>query len=364
MSESIDQAVRKFRKDNAATVARTRAGIESVRRTAIANYSLNLARRKALYERVAKNLERNVEEIQWKHRQIREKLGEEAVRREVHMRVTRSLEALDTFVRVQKTSVTGDVMITAIRDPAISGSAADRQRRGSVVELMQSVQKQLVQQTEFINIAAHELRTPIMPILLNAEMLEDGLGKDSEEIQSIKRNALRLQRLAENILNVARIDTNSLVLRKEPLDLNALLTQIVTEKRWTSGPVRIRPQLSPRNPIVEADGSRVEQVLSNLLDNALKFTDEGMIEVSSEVRGTLAFVTVKDEGTGIEPDILPLLFTKFSAKSEGGTGLGLFICKGIIEALGGTITGANNPDGRGATFEFTLPLAVQNGKEA
>jgi two-component system, OmpR family, sensor histidine kinase VicK len=114
--------------------------------------------------------------------------------------------------------------------------------------------------------------------------------------------------------------------------------------------------------LVDADEDRITQVIDNLLSNALKFTNEGTISVSVESKYGQAVVSIKDNGQGIDPDILPRLFTKFASKSEvgGGTGLGLFISKSIIEAHGGKIWAENNKDTVGATFSFSLPLANNN----
>ena len=108
---------------------------------------------------------------------------------------------------------------------------------------------------------------------------------------------------------------------------------------------------------IEADKERIIQVISNLLNNAIKFTEEGIIFVSTKVkenRKKEVFVTIKDTGQGIHPDILPRLFSKFASKSFQGTGLGLFISKSIVEAHGGKIWAENNSDGKGATFTFSL----------
>jgi two-component system, OmpR family, sensor histidine kinase VicK len=121
------------------------------------------------------------------------------------------------------------------------------------------------------------------------------------------------------------------------------------------------------NIIVDADRGRITQVVSNLLDNAIKFTEEGTIMVSTEVKNggnnnnnnNIAVVSVKDTGSGIDPEIMARLFTKFSSKSWKGTGLGLFISKSIIEAHGGKIWAENNIDGKGATFSFSLPSIIQ-----
>jgi signal transduction histidine kinase len=101
---------------------------------------------------------------------------------------------------------------------------------------------------------------------------------------------------------------------------------------------------------------RITQVISNLINNSLKFTKSGKISVTSEKKDGDAIVSVKDTGTGIEPEIMPKLFSKFASKSYQGTGLGLFICKSIIEAHGGRIWAENNSDGKGARFAFSLPI--------
>jgi signal transduction histidine kinase len=117
---------------------------------------------------------------------------------------------------------------------------------------------------------------------------------------------------------------------------------------------------------VEADKGRIIQVIDNLISNALKFTNEGTIYVLVESKDGQAVVSVKDNGQGIDPDILPKLFTKFASKSEigGGTGLGLFISKSIIESHGGKIWAENNKDTKGATFSFSLPLAINNERNS
>ncbi|MGB7954824.1 MAG: ATP-binding protein [Candidatus Nitrosopolaris sp.] len=109
---------------------------------------------------------------------------------------------------------------------------------------------------------------------------------------------------------------------------------------------------------IQADKGRINQVISNLLSNAIKFTKEGSITLAVEKKDNNQEIlfSIQDTGTGIHPEILSRLFTKFASKSEIGTGLGLFISKSIIEAHGDKIWGENNPDGRGATFSFSLAL--------
>jgi signal transduction histidine kinase len=233
-------------------------------------------------------------------------------------------------------------------------------------------------QKEFINIAAHELRTPIQPILGLSQVIRSKI-KDTEQrelLDNIIRNAKRLQRLAEDILDITRIESQSLKLNKERFNLNDLILNVVQEYRnqvekdndeYNKNNITLLYESkNDINFFVEADRYRLTQVISNLLNNAIKFTKEGgggrtvsvRLENKKEKNNQQeVLVSVKDSGTGIHSDILPRLFSKFATKSEKGTGLGLFISKNIIEAHGGSIGAENNPDGKGATFYFSLPLS-------
>ena len=226
-------------------------------------------------------------------------------------------------------------------------------------------------QREFINVAAHELRTPIQPILGMAELIESTLQKKKdasikpEEIEMIARNARRLQKLSEEILEIARIESNSLTLHKSLFNLKDVLILLVQDCRqqiqMDGREVKvIYQQLDYDDVKVYADKERIMQVLGNLLSNALKFTKQGTItiyaEQSNNDKNQLLTVKVTDTGLGIDPALLLRLFTKFATKSDKGTGLGLYISKSIVEAHGGKIWAENNTDGRGATFTFTLPI--------
>lgn len=234
-------------------------------------------------------------------------------------------------------------------------------------------------QQEFINIAAHELRTPLQPIVgaidlirlqqpatmqpqldEAGEMIAEAAGEYSEEIEIIFRNVKRLQRLSEDILDVTRIESGSFRLNRERFDLNEKVRNIVAEMQdaiplTKKEKIEIKAEMNSESLMVSADKPRIFEVTSNLVSNAIKFTEQGTITVRAEMRDSTASITVRDTGSGIDPEILPRLFTKFASKSEHGTGLGLFISKKIIEAHGGRIYGENNPDGKGATFAFTLP---------
>ena len=230
---------------------------------------------------------------------------------------------------------------------------------------------------EFINVAAHELRTPIQPILGLCEILRSKIRKGStsnprsEEEQLldiIVKNAKRLRGLAQEILDVTRIESKGFDLNLETFDLVSLLSNIVTDTREQISKlereINITFELEGKLTngteviIVNADKDKITQVVSNLLGNAVKFTKVGTIsvKVSSDKESGEAIICIKDTGQGIDPGIVPHLFTKFSSKSFEGIGLGLFIAKNIVEAHGGRIWAENNSDGKGAVFFFTLKI--------
>ena len=181
----------------------------------------------------------------------------------------------------------------------------------------------------------------------------------------IHRNANRLQRLTEDILDVTKIESQSLKLNKEKFDLNEIVSNTIADYKneLKEGNSNIKLELVFKGDegtvLVEADKARLSQVIANILGNAIKFSKEGCISIAQEVIGSSQIlVSIKDTGVGLDPEIMPRLFTKFATKSEkGGTGLGLFISKGIIEAHGGRIWAENNTQGKGATFHFILPIS-------
>jgi signal transduction histidine kinase len=225
-------------------------------------------------------------------------------------------------------------------------------------------------QKEFINIASHEMKTPTQAILGFSNLLETHPEKKTEINQGIKRNATRLQRLTNDILDVTRIESRTLNLNMERFDLNGMISHVIEDFRSQANNVHIQLTYTPgitnetdednNSIIVEADKSRLTQVISNLLSNAIKFTEnEGSISVSLAKDDSHVIVSVKDTGRGIDPEIMPRLFTKFATKSQtSGTGLGLYISKSIIESHGGIIWAENYIDGskNGSIFTFRLPL--------
>ncbi|MGC2572067.1 MAG: ATP-binding protein [Candidatus Nitrosopolaris sp.] len=219
---------------------------------------------------------------------------------------------------------------------------------------------------EFINVASHELRTPIQPILTLSAVLRPKIQdvRQQELLDIIIRNAKRLMHLTESILDVTKIENQSLILKKERFDLNDIVINVMNDITLGSEFINnknIRLSYMPQHILLEADRVRIIQVISNMLANAVKFTKEGTITITSEIKDSAALVSVKDTGQGIHAEILPQLFTKFGAKApphgvQKGTGLGLFISKNIIEAHGGKIWAENNTNGNGATFTFSVPL--------
>ncbi len=241
-------------------------------------------------------------------------------------------------------------------------------------------------QREFINIAAHELRTPVQPILGAAELMEFEFQNDSEKVEVSKedveiiiRNASRLGRLSSDILELARIESTGLNLHKSRFNIREIISKALIDAKGqiqaennnedsSSRSSNVNLHYEPRDIAVYADKDRISQVVYNLLSNAIKFTkrDSGgdiYLTTEKDNNNNSLIVTVKDTGSGIDPEIMPRLFTKFATKSDRGTGLGLFLSKNIVEAHGGKIWAENNNSsyGNGATFTFVLPLTEESG---
>ena len=223
------------------------------------------------------------------------------------------------------------------------------------------------------------MRAPIQPILGLAELLRrkksggavvdsnsSSASKDVEHLDIIIRNAKRLLRLEQNMLDMTKIEDKSLKLDKEKIDLIENIQHVINDFRNESSKEMFQlafTQPSQKEPIfVNADKVRISEVISNLLGNAIKFTTKEAgrsITIKAEKKDSEASVSIKDTGSGIDPEIKPKLFSKFITNSPGGTGIGLFICKSIVEAHGGRIWAENNSVGKGVTFTFSLPITEQ-----
>ncbi len=281
-------------------------------------------------------------------------------------------------------------------------------KQNQLTSELQKLNEQLEQKDqlkdEFINIAAHELRAPIQPIVglseiirsrrlkpissRNSEIAGTKAGSDEEFLDVIARNAKRLQALSENILDITKIESRTLNLNKEKFNINEKIRTVIEDIKSKQDEIEIifNQELDPI--VVEADKLRIYQVISNLLNNASKSSkmciDTGdNFSADYDTSSTITVLTttkkfnnnrykdgntddnhndeviisVKDRGTGIDPNIQDKLFSKFATKSDSGSGLGLYISKGIVEAHDGRIWAENNGDGKGATFAFSLPIS-------
>jgi two-component system, OmpR family, sensor histidine kinase VicK len=267
-------------------------------------------------------------------------------------------------------------------------------------EAYQTIEQTNAIQQDFINVAAHELRTPIQPILGYAELLLEEEVDDNKKqlLMGIVHNSERLQKLASDILDIARMDSNTFRLHKEPINLNYVISNVVKdfvkriEQQRASDITKLISNVNQginenkdndddntnrdkkddtklffesrvkEDIFLEADKDRLTQVICNLLDNAFKFTNgygekvQVTLEKQEDQGAHHAIVSIEDTGTGIDPEILPRLFSKFVTKSQKGTGIGLYISRNIVEAHGGKLLAENNTNGQGATFTITLPL--------
>ena len=237
-----------------------------------------------------------------------------------------------------------------------------REANRNLIYSYQKLEEHDAMEKEFINLAAHELRTPSQSIIGYSEMLKDLPERNKQYEEAISRNAERLYSLVTNMLSIARIESQTMKLNKIIFDLNVKLENVIKDvsqqielRKLDKVKIDFRP--SGRINII-ADKEKIFQVFANLLNNAIKFTNEGIIKISvkEKEKTNEAVVTIKDSGSGIDPEIIPHLFSKFKTKSEKGLGLGLYISKNIVEAHHGKIEAYNNPNSEGATFVVTLPL--------
>jgi signal transduction histidine kinase len=268
--------------------------------------------------------------------------------------------------------------------PHANGESSEDTNLDRLVENLSQSNQQLLQTIEklktensklqlFINIAAHELRTPIMPIVGYSEILQEDIG-DRKEIRGIIYNAKRLDQLAGNILEGAKIENQTLQLDYGQFNLKDILTDIIDDYNnllTIKESKDVKLLYEPKDMLIVADKVRVGRVISNLLNNAIKFTSKGEITISvidlkdnnndddDDGNGEIQ-VDIKDTGTGLSPAILPKLFSKFVSTDSGGTGLGLFVSRNIVEAHGGKIQAQNNDDRIGAMFSFTIPKVTNS----
>lgn len=232
-------------------------------------------------------------------------------------------------------------------------------------------------QKEFIDIAAHEFRTPIQSVLGYSELIHTNLKNFEQYFDKIIRNAKRLEKLTEDVLDVSRIEGKNLQITKSYFDLNQTIKQVIEDHQKEALDKNVKISFESKNNVtntIYADEARLLQVIDNLISNAINFTNNGDIRISSyrgkednngendDADKESIVVEIKDTGAGINPEMIPRLFEKFATRSISGTGLGLYISKSIVDSHGGNIWAYNNKDGKGATFTFTLPLDKKSKK--
>jgi two-component system, OmpR family, sensor histidine kinase VicK len=279
----------------------------------------------------------------------------------------------EKFIRAELRNPNAEVLTESIGLMVYSNRKTSVDSFKSIFDLLwnertsnEELKKAYRMQKEFTNIASHELRTPVQAILGMSGLLKNYPEKEDEIIEVIRRNAKRLQTLTDDILDVTRIESQTFQLMKERFNIYDLLSDVIKDyiekiKTNNKNVKLVYDKKDTTNPpiIVDADQGRIAQVLSNILNNALKFTNDGHIIVNAhESNNKEVTVSISDTGSGINEDIFAKLFSKFATKSFSGTGLGLYISKNIVEAHGGKIWAENNKDkvGAGATFMFTLPV--------
>ena len=239
-----------------------------------------------------------------------------------------------------------------------------REANKNLLYSYQKLEEQDAMEKEFINIAAHELRTPSQSIIGYSELLKNLPERNKQYEEAILRNAERLFSLVTNMLNVARIESQTMKLNKTVFDLNVKIQNVIKDISQQTDLDRfdkIKIKFIPIEKLnILADKEKIFEVFANLVNNAIKFTKQGTITINlkREDKTNQAIVTIRDNGPGIDSEIIPHLFSKFKTKSEKGLGLGLYISKNIVEAHGGRIEAYNNYDAKGATFVVALPLNI------
>ena len=258
-----------------------------------------------------------------------------------------------------------------------------------LVNVNEQIKQRNIKQKEFISIASHELRTPTQSIFGYTELMLLEPQTKTKYTNLIMRNANRLQKIISDILDVSKIDNNALTLNKEHFKLTEVISCIVHDLRdqlihnnksvnIIFDDIDIEKEEEEKDIVIYADKERITRVISNILDNAIRFAKEGIIHINIERNNIInnnkdnidnnseeIIIKIIDSAKGLDTQSIPRLFSKFySTSGTGGTGLGLYICKAIIEAHDGKIWAENNKYGKGATFSFTLPLVHNNIKQS
>src|SRR5438270_13260862 len=254
--------------------------------------------------------------------------------------------------------------VTAVRETSDKLAEALEAQRDANVNL----EKIDRTKSEFLSIVSHEFRTALTGIQGFSELIRDG-GLEPDEVRAyggyIFNDAERVNRLIGDMLDLDRMESGRMTMRSADVDINEVLSDSVVRASSSSTMVDFKSDLDPRLPIVTGDRDRLVQVVSNLVNNAVKYSPEGgTVTLSSRAEGAYALITVADTGLGIPPDEIGHVFERFrrvrsgAAQSIAGTGLGLTIVKQIVEMHGGKIW-IESALGHGSAFHFTIPLAPE-----
>ena len=261
-------------------------------------------------------------------------------------------------------------VLVMVEDVTVVREAQDK--LGEALESQRSANATLEKldrtKTEFLSIVSHEFRTALTGIQGFSELIRDG-GLEPDEVRAyggyIFNDADRVNRLIGDLLDLDRMESGRMSIRTADVDINEVLSDSIA-RAGSSPSVEFKSDLDPRLPIVVGDRDRLVQVVSNLVNNAVKYSpDGGTVTLCSRAEGGFALVSVTDTGVGIPPDEISHVFERFrrvrsgAAQSIPGTGLGLTIVKQIVEMHGGKIW-VESAVGHGSAFHFTLPLAAEN----
>ena len=217
--------------------------------------------------------------------------------------------------------------------------------------------------SDLISTVSHEIRSPLTSVKGFTSTLLSKWERFSDDqkrvmLQTINYDADRVTRLLGDLLDVSRLEAGRLELKRQEVDVAAIATDAVARLRLNAEEHRLEASFPEGFPKITADPGRIEQVLINLVENAIKYATPGLVLVSGEDAGEDVVVRVADQGEGIDPDHLPNIFLKFYRRGSGerrtGTGLGLYICRGIVQAHGGELT-VERSDPTGTVFAFRLP---------
>jgi signal transduction histidine kinase len=280
--------------------------------------------------------------------------------------MTQPLRDMAAAARKMERGDYSERVVTASRDE-VGQLAVAFNRMSSELESMERVRRDLVANV------SHELKTPISALHAHLENLLDGVERpEPGTLQVMLAQSERLGRLVDQLLQLSRLESGDLPLRREEVALSPLVARVISEIEVTRGrrDVELAQEVPEDLPLVFADAERVHQVLFNLLDNAVRLSPSGgRVSVSATRHGRTVEVAVRDTGPGIPPEHLPRLFERFyrvdtaRSRDEGGTGIGLAIARSVVEAHGGRIWAVSEP-GRGSTFTFEIPVAGGPGGDS